>query len=560
MDVDNILRSLGNYGRYQVLQYAYNLICLPIVTYPVVIYVFVGYIPDFKCKFPGDHVTKYYADTNVSYNVTIHSRQCDVIVETNRSGILTQDFLPCRDGYEFSGQETTVSEWNLVCGAEGLGSLSTTVTVIGQMIGAALFPALADKYGRLLISYTNFIAMALCYVLAAFVPWFSAFVILRLLMGAFGQGAGMTLATLALEIFPAESRGFIVSVGSIAWALSITSISLVAYLLRNVSWRYTMLAAGIIGSHSLGTRWILQESPRWLVANGRYEETKQWIKRAAKWNKIDPSNLIEEFDSELQSSELQVLVDGNTELTKPEVNGEEAGKRRMDSYRKEEKLSVLDIFRHKHILLTSMIVWVVWFVNSLTYYGLFLTSGTMSGNMYLNFFLNGIVEIPCIFLYLFTINRYGRKKTCVMFHAIAGVSLTLTAILNFTADTSAMKGFASAMSFAGKFGISGSFMTIFLYTPEIYPTNLRALGMGLASAAARIGGMISPYAALFGSYIPWGPGVVFGSLSLVVTILFLWLPETTGKELPNTLEEVKNFYVLKDNKKKTKTNSLNGDS
>ena len=46
------------------------------------------------------------------------------------------------------------------------------------------------------------------------------------------------------------------------------------------------------------------------------------------------------------------------------------------------------------------------FVNSLTYYGLFLTSGTMSGNMYLNYFLNGIVEVPSVFLYVFTINRY----------------------------------------------------------------------------------------------------------------------------------------------------------
>ncbi|XP_062579258.1 organic cation transporter protein-like [Saccostrea cucullata] len=554
MDVDNILRSLGNYGRYQVLQYAYNLFCLPILTYPVVIYVFVGYIPDFKCKTSDKHVTNDYADINTSYNVTIHSRQCDVIFETNRSGVLTQKTIPCRDGYEFFGQETTASEWNLVCGAEGLGSMSTTMLVIGQMIGATLFPALADKYGRLLIFYTNFIAMALCYVLAAFVPWFSAFVILRLLMGAFGQGAGMSLSTLGLEIFPAESRGFIVSIGSVAWSLSITSISLVAYLLRNLSWRYTMLAAGIIGSHSLATRWILQESPRWLVANGRYEEAKQWIKRAAKWNKIDPSTIIDEFDSELQSSELQVLVDETTPYRKPETMCEQTGKKR-----KEEKLSVLDIFRHKLILLTSVIVWIIWFVNSITYYGLFLTSGTMSGNMYLNFFLNGIVELPSTFLYLFTINRYGRKKTCVMFHAIAGVSLTLTAVLNFTADTSSLKGLASAMSFAGKFGISGSFMTIFLYTPEIYPTNLRALGMGLASAASRIGGMISPYAALFGTYIPWGPGVVFGSLSLVVTILFLWLPETTGKELPDTLEETKNFYILKDNKKKNKMNSLNRD-
>ncbi|XP_061190790.1 organic cation transporter protein-like [Saccostrea echinata] len=487
----------------------------------------------------------------------MHSRQCDVILETNISSNLIQETIPCQDGHEFFGQETTASEWNLVCGAESLGGMSTTMAVIGQMIGAALIPALADKYGRLLISYTNFIALALCYIIAAGVPWFSAFVILRLLIGAFSEGALMTMATLALEMFPAESRGFLLFVASIAFTFSITSISLVAYLLRNLSWRYTMLAAGIIGGHSFATRWILQESPRWLIVNGRYEEAKQWIKRASRWNKMDPSRILAKFDSELQSREQTMLVDENTELTKPEVNGEHTGTVRFHSYKMEEKLSVLDIFRNKHMLLTSLILWVVWFVNSMTYYGLFLLSGTMSGNLYLNFFLNGIVEIPGIFIYWFTINRYGRRKTGALFHAIAGVSLILAAVLNFVGDTPVLKRLASAMIFIGKSMITGSFSTIFVYTPEMYPTNLRARSIGMGSAAGRIGGMVSSFAALFGTYVPWGPGVVFGSLSLLVTILFLWLPETTGKELPNTLQEAISFHAPKDKKKKKTVISLN---
>ncbi|XP_061190474.1 organic cation transporter protein-like [Saccostrea echinata] len=551
MDVDNILRSLGKYGRYQVLQLTYNLFCVPLLTYSVVIYVFIGHIPEFLCKISGENVSRYFNETYRSYNVKMHSRQCDVILETNISSILTQETIPCQDGYEFFGQETTASEWNLVCGAESLGGMSTTMAVIGQMIGAALIPPLADKYGRLLMSYTTFIALALCYIIAAGVPWFSAFVILRLLTGAFSEGALMTMATLALEMFPAESRGFLLFVASIAFTFSITSISLVAYLLRNLSWRYTMLAAGIIGGHSFATRWILQESLRWLIVNGRYKEAKQWIKRAARWNKINPSRILAKFDSDVQCWEQQVLVDENTELTISEANGEQTGTVRFNLYKTEEKLSVLDIFRNKHILMTSMILWVVWFVNSMTYYGLFLLTGTMSGNIYLNFFLNGIVEIPGIFTYWFTINRYGRRKTGVMFHALAGVSLILATVFNFVGDTPVLKGLASAMIFIGKSMITGSFTTIFIYTPEMYPTNLRALSMGMGSAAGRIGGMVSSFAALFGTYVPWGPGVVLGSSSLLVTILFLWLPETNGKELPNTLQEAMSFSALKDNRKKT---------
>ncbi|XP_062599414.1 organic anion transporter 3-like [Saccostrea cucullata] len=113
------------------------------------------------------------------------------------------------------------------------------------------------------------------------------------------------------------------------------------------------------------------------------------------------------------------------------------------------------------------------------------------------------------------------------------------------------------MIFIGKSMITGSFTTIFIYTPELYPTNLRALSMGMGSAAGRIGGMVSSFAALFGTYVSWGPGVVFGSLSLLATISFIWLLETTGKELPNTLREALSFHSQKDKKKKTTVVSLN---
>ena len=69
------------------------------------------------------------------------------------------------------------------------------------------------------------------------------------------QGIGLTMVTLSLEIFPAESRGLVNFLGSITWALALSSTALIAYLLREFSWRYTMLASGLVGIHSLATRW-----------------------------------------------------------------------------------------------------------------------------------------------------------------------------------------------------------------------------------------------------------------------------------------------------------------
>ena len=45
----------------------------------------------------------------------------------------------------------------------------------------------------------------------------------------------------------------------------------------------------------------------------------------------------------------------------------------------------------------------------------------------------------------------------------------------------------------GKYGITASLAVLVLYCGEIYPTNLRNEGLGLASTAGRIGGMLAPF-------------------------------------------------------------------
>lgn len=116
------------------------------------------------------------------------------------------------------------------------------------------------------------------------------------------------------------------------------------------------------------------------MANGRYDDVREWIKQAAKWNKKDISNILVDLDLVTARSELQVIVNtehSDDENEAREKNSKEAeeGARlvgdRTDSKDaqpgsldktlvQEESLSVLDIFRHRHILLTSLIVWIVW--------------------------------------------------------------------------------------------------------------------------------------------------------------------------------------------------------
>ena len=46
------------------------------------------------------------------------------------------------------------------------------------------------------------------------------------------------------------------------------------------------------------------------------------------------------------------------------------------------------------------------FVVAMVYYGVFLSAPTVGGDMYLNFFLSSLVELPAIYLGIKAYNRY----------------------------------------------------------------------------------------------------------------------------------------------------------
>ncbi|CAC5419797.1 unnamed protein product [Mytilus coruscus] len=92
--------------------------------------------------------------------------------------------------------------------------------------------------------------------------------------------------------------------------------------------------------------------------------------------------------------------------------------------------------------------------------------------------------------------------------------------------------------FIGKYGITLSFSNIYLGAPELFPRNLRNTGLGIGTLFARVGGMFAPYSSLLAKHIEWGPGVIFGACCGVVTLLHRLLPETSGKDLPQTVDEL----------------------
>lgn len=62
--------------------------------------------------------------------------------------------------------------------------------------------------------------------------------------------------------------------------------------------------------------------------------------------------------------------------------------------------------------------------------------------------------------------------------------------------------------------------------------------MGWVSMMARVGAMVAPMVLLTGDYIPWLPGLIYGGAPILTGVAAIFLPETLGSPLPDTIQDV----------------------
>lgn len=65
----------------------------------------------------------------------------------------------------------------------------------------------------------------------------------------------------------------------------------------------------------------------------------------------------------------------------------------------------------------------------MVYQGLVMRLGIVGGNLYIDFFISGVVELPGALLILLTIDRFGRRLPFAASNVVAGVACLVTAFL-----------------------------------------------------------------------------------------------------------------------------------
>ncbi|XP_067665039.1 solute carrier family 22 member 6-A-like [Haliotis asinina] len=468
-------------------------------------------------------------------NITYH--ECGISI----TSFGHSEELPCVEGrkYEQPWELSLVSEWDIVCEKESLADLLTTLYMFGMGIGSVLFTALSDTYGR---KFSNILAGVIFLATScgmSFVPTYAAFAVLKVIQGATQLGVGLTSTTIGLEIVPTRHRSKIGVINTLFWSLSVVIYAVAAYLMRDLNWRYHQLVAGLTAGYYIFLPWVMDETSRWLAAKKKYSIIERNLKKASHMNHKDAAHIITLFREKVKEPNLQ---DQSPLLSSDTCRDQNEHSQGVSKTERKAERPLLQIFKDRQILSLSAILCFIWMTDSLTYYGLNLNATQFHSDKFIGFGLSAVTEVFGAVAFWLTVDRFGRKRTCLACHLIAALSLIASVIFHHFTDTIPTLSVAvSAFSLIGKFGATTSFNVLWLYTPELFPTTIRNVGFGLGSLAARAGGILAPFSRILYRKYPWAPGTVFGSCCIVVAFLVQFLPETNKHELPQTVPEMKQW-------------------
>ncbi|VTJ50990.1 Hypothetical predicted protein [Marmota monax] len=171
------------------------------------------------------------------------------------------------------------------------------------------------------------------------------------------------------------------------------------------------------------------------------------------------------------------------------------------------------------------------FSNSVAYYGLAMDLQKFGLSIYLVQALFGIIDIPAMLVATTTMIYVGRRATVASFLILAG----LMVIANMFVPED-MQTLRTAQAALGKGCLASSFICVYLFTGELYPTEIRQMGMGFTSVNARLGGLAAPLVTTLGEISPVLPPLGFGATSILAGLVVLcFLTETRNVPLVETI-------------------------
>lgn len=330
-----------------------------------------------------------------------------------------------------------------------------SVNSIGMAVGALVFGIFADRVGRKNIFIITLVLFSVASGLSALSTSLAIFLIFRFFVGM-GLGGELPVAsTLVSESVEAKERGRIVVLLESFWAAGWLIAAVISYfVIPEHGWRIALIITALPAFYAIYLRLKLPDSPQFTAKRVRDRTYGQNIK--AVWSKA---------------------------YAKP-----------------------------------TLMLWILWFTVVFSYYGMFLwlpSVMVIKGFTLIKSFeyvlIMTIAQLPGYFTAAWLIEKVGRKFVLVTY--LLGTAASAFVFGN--ADTTTLLIVSGA--FLSFFNL-GAWGALYAYTPEQYPTVIRATGAGMAAAVGRIGGILGPL--LVGTLVARGYdiGWVFSIFCIAIVV------------------------------------------
>ncbi|MCP3418833.1 MFS transporter [Bradyrhizobium brasilense] len=382
--------------------------------------------------------------------------------------------------------------------------LLSSMSFLGMFAGAASAGLLADRFGRARVFQISMIFWGLGSLCCGLSTTATALGASRLLLG-FGMGMEFPVAqSMVSEIMPARNRGRYIAFLEGFWPLGFIASGLLTYFVLQVAdWRWVFILQAIPAVFVLVVRRFVPESPRWLASHGYSERAEATVR-----------DIESRVRDRLGGKELPPVV-------------------RQVAAPASEVTGLRTLFSGIYAKRTTML-WTLWFFALLGFYGLTTWLGALlqakgfpiTKSVFYTILIS-LAGIPGFLVSAWLVESWGRKATLVM-------NLLCGAIACHFYGSAADQTQLIIAGLCMQFFLFGMWSALYAYTPELYPTHVRATGTGFASAVGRIGSLIGPY--VIGVILPAaGQGGVFalGAGAFVVAALAVLLlgEETRGRTL-----------------------------
>ncbi|CAO1379550.1 unnamed protein product [Diamesa tonsa] len=554
MDFDLILEEIGEFGKFQLTNYL--LICLPVLFAAAnsLSYVFVARAPNYRCLVPECETTETAQyDTvwiqhaipgtfsnpdghfipDVCQRYKIDNETTSHENDTCPAQWFSNEQIKCDKWVYDENEHTIVQDWDLTCNENQWKlALVGSMHFAGIIAGSGLFGFLADRYGRKIIFIVAIFFMSVTGVGMALAWSYISFLFFAFLNAVGTSGVYPLAFVIGVEMVGKGKREMSGVVLNYFYSIGEAIVGVIAWIDGDwINLQYLVSAPPVL---FVAYYWIIPESIRWLLAKKRNTKAIKIIRRAARNNGVELSeSILTKFEME-QADELEK---NGGDINIKENNGRHHAKQRKAATFKE-------LFKSKILLTRCLILFYIWSANALIFYGLSLNSTNLSGNIYLNFILACLIEIPGNTLAWVAMNKIGRRMSLTSSLLLCGVTCIAGGFI-----PEEWLWLKIVLFLTGKMGITSSFAIVYVYSAEMLPTLIRSSGVGTMSTLARFGALLAPFVPLLRFTFDFLPLLVFGAIAFLGGLLAVFLPETLGGKLPDTIEEAENIG-------KTQTNDI----